>query len=163
MNPRIPDAAFQAVADHGDTLLDVTMGTATSPQEAAEAGHVYARSLGLDGENDQRAKQLARSSLAHLSQARPSHIVTENEGLRRRGGDQARPRARARDVVGAADARAGIASTAFRCCSASSSGSRTGRATTGSTRSSTPTLVSGSIPFFIFMEKDKRWAAGTTR
>jgi hypothetical protein len=50
MEPRIPDDAFQAVADRADELHAVTMGTAASVEEAGNASHNYACSLGLEGE-----------------------------------------------------------------------------------------------------------------
>jgi hypothetical protein len=78
MYPRIPDEAFQAVADRGDELTAVTLSTASSVEEAGNASHNYARSLGLDGESDSRAYALAKSFLTYLSQG-TGHIVTQTE------------------------------------------------------------------------------------
>lgn len=78
MQPRIPDAAFQAVANRADELHAVTMGTASSGEEAANAAHNYARSLGLDSEGDERAYSLAHSALVYMSQ-HTDHTVTATE------------------------------------------------------------------------------------
>jgi hypothetical protein len=78
MYPRIPDDAFQAVADHADELMAVTLGTASNVEEAGNASHNYARSLGLEGENDTRAYALAESSLTYHSQ-NTGHTVTPTE------------------------------------------------------------------------------------
>jgi Flp pilus assembly protein TadD len=78
MYPRIPDEAFSATAGRQDELMAVTMGTATSAEEAGEAGHTYARSLGLDGENDQRAYLLAKLTLEYPSRE-TEHTVTATE------------------------------------------------------------------------------------
>jgi hypothetical protein len=78
MDPRIPDDAFQAVANRGDELTAVTLGTSSNVEEAGDAAHNYARSLGLEGENDLRAYALAESSLAYLSQG-TGHTVTPHE------------------------------------------------------------------------------------
>jgi hypothetical protein len=78
MNPRIPDDAFQAVADKADELHAVTIGTGSSAEEAGQAVHTYLRSLGLDGEGDTRARALAESALAYASQG-TGHVITSNE------------------------------------------------------------------------------------
>jgi hypothetical protein len=78
MDPRIPDHAFQAVADRGDELHDVTMATAPSAAHAANAAHAYARSLGLEGEADQRAYALAHSTLAYLRQTDLASIPSDH-------------------------------------------------------------------------------------
>jgi hypothetical protein len=78
MNPRIPDDAFQAVANRSDGLQAVTLGTAASAHEAGNAAHNYARSLGLDGEGDDRAVRLAASALTYLEQY-TNHTVTTTE------------------------------------------------------------------------------------
>jgi len=78
MEPRIPDDAFQAVADRNDDLMAVTLGTASSVEDAGNAAHNHARSLGLEGEADARAYRLAESTLVYLTQ-HSQHVVTSDE------------------------------------------------------------------------------------
>jgi hypothetical protein len=54
------------------------MGTAASPEEAANAPHAHARSLGLEAETDPRAYALALSTLAYLRQTDQDSIPSDH-------------------------------------------------------------------------------------
>jgi hypothetical protein len=58
--------------------MAVTLATASSVEEAGNASHNYARSLGLEGESEPRAYALAQSSLSYLSQG-TGHTITPPE------------------------------------------------------------------------------------
>jgi hypothetical protein len=64
--PRIPDEAFNTVAQrHGD-MIDVSTPAGETPETAMEASTNFCRSLGLDNENDPRAYWLLRTVMAEF-------------------------------------------------------------------------------------------------